>query len=197
MLLHCNTTLSIKMKDTTSFYCNLDYLLVPVKMYDLAHVVKNGLKPFKPPTRTCIEVEPLLEPEACGVYSVAIFKQWRSKSMSELKIENIDPETEVVLKLDKSVVLYVPFYFNKNENKGRMTLSNTLPSHSESNTSIWRYDVVRNIETIQLNEVIFDDKIDSSFIKEIWYFTKDRVPSLLYDEHYKVKMVNNYSKTLL
>lgn len=190
-------TMNIKMKDTTSFFCNLDYLLVPIKLSDISKVLKYGLKPIKKPSRIGVyEGEPLLPQEESGVYSVAIFRQWRNKHMNECDIDAIDPETEVVLKIEKNVVLYLPFHFNKNESFGRKDDYNTLVSDINHISSIWSYDVVRNLKEMMLNEVVFHNSISSAFIKEIWYFTEHAPPEGLYNEHYKIKFVDNSKKLL-
>lgn len=184
------------MKDTTSFFCNLDYLLIPVKVNELSTVLKYGLKAVKKPSKRCIEEESLLPLEESGVYSVAIFRQWRNKHMNEFDIDAIDPETEVVLKIDKSVVLYIPFHFNKNENFGRKDINNTLISEINHTYSIWNYDVVRNLNEIAMNELVFHKSINPAFIKEIWYFTDNVPPEGLYNEHHKMKLIDNSKKLL-
>lgn len=179
------------MKDTTSFFCNLDYLLVPIKINHLSNVLKHGLKPLQKPYKSCMEAEPLLSREECGVNSVAIFKQWRHKNMCDLEIDNIDPDTEVVLKIDKSAVLHLQFCFNKCENDGRQDIHNSLVSDINSISSIWKYDVVRNMNQLILNEVIFQATVDSAFIKEVWYFTENEPPGELHTKHLQLKFVNN------
>jgi hypothetical protein len=188
--------MNTKFKDTTSFFCNLDYLLIPIKIKELSKVLKYGLKPIKSASKHSLEAEPLLPLEETGVYSVAIFRQWRNKHMIEFHIEKIDPETEIVLKIDKSVVLYTPFHFNKNENCGRKDSSNTLESDTNVISSIWCYDIIRNLKEILMNEVIFHKVIDSAFIKEIWYFTENAPPEGLYNKHYKIKLIDNSKKLL-
>ena len=188
--------MNIKMKDTTSFFCNLDYLLVPIKVNELYSVLKYGLKPSKKPSKGCLTAEPLLPKEETGVYSVAIFRQWKGKHMNEFDIDKIDPQTEIVLKVDKSVVLYIPFHFNKNENFGRKDVSNTLISDINNASSIWHYDVIHNIKEITLNEVIFHKTIDPNWVKEVWYFTENAPPADLYNCHCKVKLINNSKKRL-
>lgn len=187
--------MNIKMKDTTSFFCNLDYLLVPIKVNELYSVLKYGLKPSKKPSKGCLTAEPLLPKEETGVYSVAIFRQWKGKHMNVFDIDKIDPQTEIVLKVDKSVVLYTPFHFNKNENFGRKDNFNTLISDINNASSIWHFDIVRNLHRVVLNEVIFHTKIEPSFIKEVWYFS-DTLPTDLYNNHCKIKIVNNSKKLL-
>jgi hypothetical protein len=187
--------MNIEMKDTTSFFCNLDYLLVPLKLNELSSVLKHGLKPNKKPPKSFLAAEPLLPKEETGVYSVAIFRQWRGKHMNELDIDKIDPQTEIVLKVDKSVVLYIPFHFNKNENLGRKDNVNTLVSDINNASSIWHYDIVRNLHEIVLNEVIFQEKVEPAFIKEVWYFS-DTPPADLYNQHYRVKLIDNSNKLL-
>lgn len=184
------------MKDATSFYCNLDYLLVPIQVKDLSNILKHGFKPTKPPKVSCLEAQPLLTNEEPGIYAVSIFKQWRAKHMEYLNIDSINPDTDIVIKLDKSVVLYVPFHFNKTENQGRKGIANTLYSDETSNSSIWKYDVVKNINNIMLNEIVFHETINPAFIKEVWYFTGNEVPHMFYNEHYRVKFVNNNEKLL-
>jgi hypothetical protein len=183
-------------KDTTAFFCNLDYLLIPIKVKELSNVLKYGLKPIKSASKRYLEAEPLLPVEERGVYSVAIFRQWKNKHMIEFDIDKIDPETEIVLKIDKSVVLYIPFHFNKNENDGRKDDFNTLVSDTNVTSSIWHYDVIRNLKEIMMNEVIFHKVINSAFIKEIWYFTENAPPAGLYNKHYKIKLIDNSKKLL-
>lgn len=184
------------MKDTTSFFCNLDYLLIPIKVNELSNVLKYGLKPIKNPSKSCLDAQPLLPLEPTSIYSVAIFRQWKNKHMNELNIDAIDPETEIVLKIDKSVVLYVPFHFNKNENQGRQDNINTLVDDTNHTSSIWNYDVVHNLQEIMMNEVIFHKVINSAFINEIWYFTENAPPQGLYDNHFKIRLVDNSKKLL-
>lgn len=185
-----------KMKDTTSFFCNLDYLLIPIKITELSNILKYGLKPIKKPSNRFLEAEPLLSQEQSGVYSIAIFRQWRQKHMSEFDIDIIDPETEVLLKIDKNVVLYVPFHFNKCENAGRQDDINTLVSDETNISSIWNYDVVRNLKELMLNEVVFNKDINSSFIKEVWYFSENAPPNGLYNQHFKIHVIDNSKKLL-
>lgn len=187
------------MKDTSSFFCNLDYLLIPVKLHELPNILKKGLKPVKKPYKSFIEAQSLLPKEESGVYAVAIFRQWKNKYMRDFDIDNIDKDTEVVLKIDKSVVLYTPLHFNKQENHGRQDDANTLVSSAQetSNNNIWKYDIVHKLDELLLNEVIFHKEINPDFIKEIWYFTENAPPNDLYNEHYKLKLVNNSKKVLL
>lgn len=180
------------MKDTSSFFCNLDYLLVQIKLDDLHYILKKGLKPIKKPYKSIQDTQPLLSNEQSGVYSIAIFRQWKNKHMKDFGIDNIDKDTEIVLKIDKSAVLYIPFHINKRENNGRQDDINTLVSED----TIWKYDVVHNLHDFTFNELVFHKEINSAFIKEIWYFTENYPPSDLYNTHYKTKLVNNSKKVL-
>jgi hypothetical protein len=186
------------MKEVTSFYCNLDYLLIPIKITELSTILKKGLKPSQICDKNYFKTEPLLPIEEPGVYSVAIFRQWKNNHMSILDIHNIDKETEVVIKLDKSVVLYTPFHFNKTENNGMRDIGNTLESeHTYSQCSnVWKYDVIRNLHNIRMNELVFHKTIHPDFIKEIWYFTNNHVPIYFYNQHIKVKLINNEQQLL-
>lgn len=184
------------MEDTSSFFCNLDYLLVPIKLTDLHYILKKGLSPIKRTHSKYIsETQPLLPKEEGGVYTVAIFKQWRDKHMKDFGICIIDPQTEVMLKIDKSAVLYIPFHINKCENDGRQDEFNTLRS-DESSNSVWKYDVVHNLNEFQMNELVFHKNINPAFIKEIWYFTDSDPPTAMYNEHYKMKLVSNSEQVL-
>lgn len=185
------------MKDTSSFFCNLDYLLVPIKLCDLHNIIKKGVQIEQQPYKSCIEAEPLLPCKEQGVYAVAIFRQWKNRNMKDLGIDNIDPESDVALKIDKSAVLHIPFHFNKCENDGRQDNMNTLLSNEESSSTVWRYDAVRNLNNIIFNEVIFHKVLHPAFIKEIWYFTENTPPSNLYNRHYKARFVDNNKRILL
>lgn len=182
------------MKDTSSFFCNLDYLLVPIKLSDLYSIIKKGVQPDK--RAACIEAQPLLHCKERGVYAVAIFRQWKNRQMKDLEIHNIDPESELVLKIDKSAVLYSPFHFNKCEHVGQQNL-NTLVSYDDSPYAIWRYDAVHNLKDLMYNELIFHTVLDPAFINEIWYFTKNAPPDKLYNKHYKARFIENSIKVLL
>jgi hypothetical protein len=182
------------MKDTSCFYCNLDSILIPVNITDLREILKKGVKV----EQIVNEKRDTLLPIKCeGVYGVSTFRQWKNKAMSEIYIGCASPDHEVVLRIDKSVVLYMPFHFNKAEAFGQRELGNTLESDESLGESVWKYNVVANLTNLHMNEIIFNKTINPSFIKEIWYFTECGVPSGLYDFHCKVPLIANPTFVLL
>lgn len=182
------------MKEATSFYCNCEYILVPISIIELRKVLKQGLSCECYSKPTLMDGDTLLPQKHDGVYGITVFRQWKSFDLAKVNLMGLGTHDQVLLRLDKSVLLYVPFHFNKVENYGHKHPNNTLVSTNATTDSdcpsVWSYDVVRNSNDLCLNEIVFHKDIVADFIKEIWYFT-EHVPYALYNFHCKKKLVCN------
>lgn len=182
--------------DTTSFYCNLKYVLVSVPRSQVTHVLKKG---FQCETQNHLnhgQYGERLLPKFDGVYGVAVFKPWQSKPFDTLGLGDIDAQNDVVFVLHKNVVLYNKFHINRQEDSGMRMSGNTFESNGDLGDNVWSFDVMRNLDSLTHNELVFHHHVTKEFIKEIWYF-KDNVPSYLYDSHIKLPLVSNVGMVLL
>jgi hypothetical protein len=184
------------MKDVSSFYCNCDYILLTLSVSELHDTIRTGLRCEKHQTYKHEKYDPLLPQKHDGVYGIAVFRQWKDCDLSKLSLLGMGYNDQVILKIDKSVLLYLPFHFNKIENYGRKQSNNTLVSDDTDYHSVWHYDVVRNHHELHLNEIVFHKDIAADFIKEIWYFSKD-VPHELYNFHCRKPLICNIECKLI